>query len=946
MHADKAVAEWMKLWERVQDLPPTEARADIHAFDPATGRPLSVLSLLESLPPPATWPALRAAMLAKANANPDGDDALGLALLSAALSADKTFILAQLKQAESRLAGRSPEEREAYLPTLSRIKVMTYRLYGTSQEIANSFSESVDVAAAQDYSNMLEVPDLVGLVGAEKAEALLRAALKRSVELKVPEGEQTLQLARKLVLQDLASIRKPQWSLVNSLGTMELYEAMQRRFDPAANLATPAEEEGKSERWNFERSSADVYYFLDLVVAGKHAQADRVLERMPAHHRTTLPRQAMQSLVKAGKNEAVYAFLAGMLEKRPQAPAWDLFLEQAGYLGKGEEAIAILEKMLARNDLPGYLRELLGARLVQALLAADKIDPAVASMRKVLATAPSKDDRSLAERAEIAQKMSSLGRLLKRSDLSEEGFAFLAKAVPLLMNVQHGVLSELLAQHLAELRRQGKQAEAQALALEVLAFNMNATGARATLMAFEPGLNARTLVELAGIYHAAGKPGDVLRLMNEAALWGARDLLQLVDMRDSIGVPMGFIAAKALQVQGQPKQAIQVLDALLDKLPGYDPAYELLIGLKGPQASADLDQRYLRDQFEERPLIWKAVVQFRAGKAADAEVSIKRAISIDPSDGEQGKNDRMRAYAVLADILQARGDAAGAKLYRGAVSAIRLSEQADELHALGLYQRAFAAYRAALGEFSDAYCIQSRLAVQLSKQGRMNEALQHYRKAYELMPDSFGRVESHCFGCESVFADVNAQSVAEQIFTDMVKRPQAKPQAFYMLGYLRKEQGRYAEALINFRQAIALDGQYLNAWKNLHEIAGKTYVDSGERDIARLKLLELDPAQRHVKYQLTQVADVAGLWKALKAKEKVLARVPAVALYPLKRSTKEQDDQLAGMPPEMKSQLEGYLTAQRSMAAAGFRQHQFSGQALIALSATFAGGTSAYSEFD
>ena len=60
-------------------------------------------------------------------------------------------------------------------------------------------------------------------------------------------------------------------------------------------------------------------------------------------------------------------------------------------------------------------------------------------------------------------------------------------------------------------------------------------------------------------------------------------------------------------------------------------------------------------------------------------------------------------------------------------------------------------YREALTYFQDAYCIESRLAVRLAEVGKMDEAEEHYRRAYELMPDSFGRVESHCFGCEKAF---------------------------------------------------------------------------------------------------------------------------------------------------------------------------------------------------
>ena len=37
------------------------------------------------------------------------------------------------------------------------------------------------------------------------------------------------------------------------------------------------------------------------------------------------------------------------------------------------------------------------------------------------------------------------------------------------------------------------------------------------------------------------------------------------------------------------------------------------------------------------------------------------------------------------------------------------------------------------------------------------------------MPDSFGRVESHCFGCERAFEGQRAQSLAEKIFTELAE---------------------------------------------------------------------------------------------------------------------------------------------------------------------------------
>jgi tetratricopeptide (TPR) repeat protein len=295
-----------------------------------------------------------------------------------------------------------------------------------------------------------------------------------------------------------------------------------------------------------------------------------------------------------------------------------------------------------------------------------------------------------------------------------------------------------------------------------------------------------------------------------------------------------------------------------------------------------------------------------AGAVGDAETTIRRAIAIDPSDGEQGQNDRMRAYAVLADILVRKGDEAGARTYRTAVDAIRISEKADEFHEAGLYERAFKGYRDALEQFSDAYCIQSRLAVQLDKQGRRAEALQHYRRAYELMPDSFGRVESHCFGCESVFQDAEAQSVAEQVFQNAIRKSPAKAQAYYLIAYLREQQQRPGDAVQPLRQAVSLDPRYLNAWVHLYRVGEHTYIEPGEMDIARLKLLELDPLQRHASYSVTEVGDLAALWRGAERAHVAAkaARPRRDGVYALRASTTSREEAMKSLPPEMRGQMD------------------------------------------
>ncbi|NJM38984.1 MAG: hypothetical protein HC845_14600 [Akkermansiaceae bacterium] len=71
----------------------------------------------------------------------------------------------------------------------------------------------------------------------------------------------------------------------------------------------------------------------------------------------------------------------------------------------------------------------------------------------------------------------------------------------------------------------------------------------------------------------------------------------------------------------------------------------------------------------------------------------------------------------MDDVLEKRGDADQAKIMRGAVQAIRISERADDWWNAGLLSRAIKQYEESLNAFADAYCIQSRLALRYSQLG-------------------------------------------------------------------------------------------------------------------------------------------------------------------------------------------------------------------------------------
>ncbi len=154
------------------------------------------------------------------------------------------------------------------------------------------------------------------------------------------------------------------------------------------------------------------------------------------------------------------------------------------------------------------------------------------------------------------------------------------------------------------------------------------------------------------------------------------------------------------------------------------------------------------------------------------------------------------------------------------------------------------------------------------------------------MPESFGRVESHCFGCERAFDGTTAQSIAEKVFTQLAAKMPYKPQVHYLLGYLRNEEGRYSDALPEFEEAVKLDPDYLNGWKEIEEVGAQIYLPAKLRNQVALNQIRLDPLQRHSHPDATNVTDLAGLWNTVAA-AKSLAPAPPGPLLPLTASAAE-----------------------------------------------------------
>ncbi|MEA3186271.1 MAG: hypothetical protein QOD99_101 [Chthoniobacter sp.] len=885
---EEAAKRWLELADRFGRLT-QEQLAENSDSGESEEEDLSFQTIVSALPPPQVWEALAKALEERPQeANAAGFRTLLLRLTAHWLTRDSAGQETDVAAIEA-LSQKVKDPMREYIKQCS-LAVKTLLLQGSDdgEAILKNLNHTLDLFKAMtpnQYSGMgsrpLEVPDLVSLVGEKKASVFLRAALRTDrLQISITEGDETRKLARKLALGMIADLKVPQWSLAQSLDATVLYEAMVKRF--------PQNDES-NDRFGSgdQQETAQIYYLLGLLASHRTKDAVSVASKLGTKAGISLPSEALAALERAGLTLVLTDFFHDLLAANPDLPFWSEYVELAAKAGGTDKMVALAEASAARKGLSEKQRREIQKYLRQAYLAADKVDAGIDLLRKEIASAAAgkpDDEDGNNPVDDSGLQLARLGALLARPELIDEGIRAAHASINLNTSPRNQDSRRNALNNLAEvLLELDRGTEAEAALTESLAIIVPEQANRPS----NPASRQASLIHLMALYYRANRPADVMALLDHAPQWGAKDMAEIYKENVTINRNeeyVGYIAAASLAAVGREPEAHKTIDALLEQEGGYDPAYQLMIKLEPDAASARLDALFARDKYEERPLIWKAKLLFDEGKFEEAETVAKQAIAIDPSDGEQGPGRRMRIYAVLADIREARGDGKEATFLRGVVTAIRHSEDADRFYQAGLISRAVKMYEEALTHFSDAYCIQSRLALRLVELGDMAGAEEHYRRAYELMPDSFGRVESHCFGCERAFEGERAQSIAEKVFTQLAAQRPEKPQVHYLLGYLRNEQDRYREALPEFRQAVKLDPEYLNAWKQLAEVGKKVRLPGADRDLIQLSMLKLDPLGRHTSFDAENITDLRAAWTALEVAAKAKAPQPK-ELYPLPAST-------------------------------------------------------------
>lgn len=791
----------------IQVMPTLSADAAARRFDAlvleARKLDADVGTVLSALPPPASWPLLRTTWQARAASSGAGELDRTLAAFGAMLvdGIDKSRPVVEalhLPQHGFRLTPLPPSPRAR----VDELLKGTVRSFGDAPLLG----------------------DLVGEVGEVEARRLLLQLLQMRGRPFRAEGR-TLALAKQLAVDHVATLAAPPWALLTRGTPPAVYDAIEQRFvPPGAAIGSSATMPHADDNTTYDQiERARVAYIVELLRTDRRRAARSFALSLERSQQCTddLVAEAQAADVLPQLVDIVFA----TVKTPPSTPRGTeclatIAIDAALRVGRGRALAAALPA--SSRDVRGRIWR--QARIDLAL-ALDDTRTAVTTLSSIV------DDASEphADRLKAAGRLLKIGVAVADDAVAERGVAALLERC---RSAEEWSCNEELEAVRAYLlpREQGMRLEA------LLRARLNsADGSQ------RDWVRTPILAEAVVLYALAGRSSDAMQIL-ETTEWNEADVVEMQARNDGMVVAV----ARALTDLGRRAEASRLLRAALlqagsgrHSLRADDDAWALLAAIDGAALIGFIDELRTYNALEERPLIWKAWLLAEQGDHVAAEVAARAAIQLDPADGDSDRGKRFRAYVVLAEILRATNRAGEATVYDDAVAAIRIGEDGDRQREAGLLTRAAQTYRRALNRFDDAYCLQSRLGVVEQRLG-VTTALDHLKRAYQLLPSSFGRLESHCLACDGLYASTAGLQLGETVLREHIATAPDDARAHYFLGRVLEERQELSAARDELLRAFRLDVGYVAALRALGAVEQSIPLGA-ERTAIGLARLRNDP---------------------------------------------------------------------------------------------------------
>jgi hypothetical protein len=398
--------------------------------------PLRADDLFRALPPPSAWNELARAIAARPPAKAGEElPAAGLRLLAATLTHDVAAQNREFTNLQTLAQNADVQNAYFYNNALQEIGQATLNTSEDPDAILKSLGYQMMYGNGQ-RTHQLQVPNLVSLIGAAKAEVFLRQALVTpGLTLQFTSPNETSRLAQKLALELLPQLKTAPWGLVNSLDAVDLYEALDKKFSaPSGGLAALAtlvnlapEMNQSAEYDDSQKKGAQIYYLLGLISKNRMTNAVAMAKQLKGQNSDYMFEEAFKAMENAGYAKELDDFLHESLAQDPTLPFWDQYVEVAASASQTKRMLALVQAAVARDDLSDAKKTALRQILFKALLAADDVDGAMQEMRRLIAQDTDSSNGNGYNAGQLGVMMANIGVLVQKPELTEEGIVIAKK---------------------------------------------------------------------------------------------------------------------------------------------------------------------------------------------------------------------------------------------------------------------------------------------------------------------------------------------------------------------------------------------------------------------------------------------------------------------------------------------------------------------------------------
>lgn len=468
---NQAAEQWVALmqkWETaLSKRPNTGANAD-DGWDRV---------MMTALPEPKIWPLIRD-RLAKLPQNPKHRAAIGL--FDDLLGRDA----AVLRDLESkRNPDADPQKEDTFSPDheISQAEQPIALRAGNLDLLSKVYLRRVGGDMFMPWEG---IPDIVRQFGRRRAVPILREMLE-SVKRPLDQfnGFESQNLARSIVLSDLAKLKVPAWGLVRGVDDFPFVSAQVIHFGV------------DTFKTNGSLNNADIIYALGLARSGN---ADRAIELLSTASGWS---GDLAAFVKPGPDQqALFSLVASLLDRKPIDSLWQLYSELGISLGHSNDVAKRLDAWLSDPGLlPESRAKYLGWKADREL-AGGNLRSGISGYEECIRLSSANYPDKLLRLAGVTGDKNALDMVAQA-----------AKTMG-----TRGSQLPLVEAYID----QGRIADAQAAVLlaaqDVHNVNLRAEGQGRLLDAL-PDIG----VDLAELFYISNQPGEIVTLLHEYPSWGA-----------------------------------------------------------------------------------------------------------------------------------------------------------------------------------------------------------------------------------------------------------------------------------------------------------------------------------------------------------------------------------------------------------------------------------------